>query len=350
MAFLADAPDRSLAPAAARDPQYPPVGHSESLLVPTLSERSGVSVGGSIVDRIAAVASVQRGFVSRGQLRAAAISSTAIARLIAKRWLRPKHHGVFAVGHDAPAELGEETAALLAVRTGAALSHLSAARLWGMTTHRGKAADIHVTVPGDSPGGRPEGVHVHRSKLLTSRDVRIRHGLPVTSPARALLDMAPSATSRELERMLDQGLVMRLLRLADVVELLRRCGRHRGRAALQALVDQHTTTTFTRSEAEELFLSLVRQAQLPQPLVNVRRHGYEIDFLWPQSGLAVEIDGFAFHRTSPRFEHDHSKDAALRTVGIVVDRVTWRQLDQEPLAVIARVAAGLRPPQGPPDR
>ena len=59
------------------------------------------------------------------------------------------------------------------------------------------------------------------------------------------------------------------------------------------------TTTFTRSEAEELFLSLVRQAQLPQPLVNVRRHGYEIDFLWPQCGLAVEIDGFAFHRTKP---------------------------------------------------
>jgi hypothetical protein len=56
---------------------------------------------------------------------------------------------------------------------------------------------------------------------------------------------------------------MRVLRLGDVVELLRRCGRHRGRATLQALVDQHSTTTFTRSEAEELFLSLVRQAQLP---------------------------------------------------------------------------------------
>jgi very-short-patch-repair endonuclease len=350
MAFLSDVPDRSPAPNPERDPLHPPVGRCESRLVPTLGERSGVSVGGCVVDRIAAVATLQRGFVSRGQLRAAAISSTAIARLIAKGWLRPKHRGVFAVGHDAPAELGEETAALLAVRTGAALSHMSAARLWGMTTHRPAAADIHVTVPGASPGGRPEGVHVHRSKLLTSRDMRIHRALPVTSPARVLLDVAPSATGRELERMLDQGLVMRLLRPGDVIELLRRCGRHRGRAALQALVDQHTTTTFTRSEAEELFLGLVRQAQLPQPLVNVRRHGYEIDFLWPQCGLAVEIDGFAFHRTNPRFEHDHSKDAALRAVGIIVDRVTWRQLDQEPLAVIARVSAGLRPPQAPPDR
>ncbi len=236
------------------------------------------------------------------------------------------------------------------MRTGAALSHISAALLWGMVTNRRDAADIHVTVPGASPGGRPAGVHVHRSKLLTSRDLRIHDGLPVTSPARTLLDVAPSATPQELERMLDQGLVMRLLSLGDVIELLRRCGRHRGRAALQALADQHTTTTFTRSEAEELFLSLVRQAELPRPLVNVRRHGYEVDFLWPQCGLAVEIDGFAFHRTSARFEHDHTKDAALRSVGIVVDRITWRQLTEEPLAVIARVAGGLRPAQGPPDR
>jgi very-short-patch-repair endonuclease len=67
-------------------------------------------------------------------------------------------------------------------------------------------------------------------------------------------------------------------------------------------------------------------------------------------GSAVEIDGFAFHRMSPRSEHDHSKDAVLRNVGIVVDRVTWRQLNQEPLAVIARVATGLRPPPGPSER
>ena len=298
-----------------------------------------MSVSGSHVDRIAAVAGVQRGRVSRGQLRAAGVPSTAVARLLAQHWLRPVHRGVFAVGHDAPAEWADETAALLAVRTGAVLSHGSAAQLWGMAA-RSQDGLIHVTVPG-SPSGRPDGIRVHRSCLFTNRDLRLRDGLPVASPARALLDLAPGATPRELERMLDQGLVMRVLRLGDVVELLRRCGRHRGRATLQALVDRHTTTTFTRSEAEELFLSLVRQAQLPQPLTNVRRHGYEIDFLWPQHGVAVEIDGFAFHRTHRRFEHDHRKDGALKDAGIALSRVTWGQLQDESLAVIARLAADL---------
>jgi very-short-patch-repair endonuclease len=199
---------------------------------------------------------------------------------------------------------------------------------------------IHVTVPG-SPGGRPHGVCVHRSTALTTRDLRLRNRLPVTSPARVLLDVAPSCTPRELERMLDQGLVERVLTIRDVTELLRRCGRHRGRARVQVLVDHHSTTTFTRSEAEELFLSLVRKAQLPQPLTNVRRHGYEIDFLWPQQGVAVEIDGFAFHRTRRRFENDHRKDAVLSAAGIGVTRVTWGQLQDEPLAVVARLATNL---------
>ncbi len=301
-----------------------------------------MTVEGSTEDRTAAIARLQRGYVSRGQLLYAGLQSSAVGWLLCERRLLPVHRAVYRVGHDAPTPLGPETAALLAVRDGAVLSHHSAAVLWGLTSAAAIDGPIHLTVPG-SPGGEPQGVVVHRSTILTPRDVRLRDRLPVSSPARALLDMAPSATSRELERMLDQGLVMRVLRLADVTELLRRCGRHRGRARLQALVDQHTTTTFTRSEAEELFLALVRDANLPQPLTNVRRHGFEIDFLWPAAGVAVEVDGFAFHRTHLRLERDHRKDAVLGAAGIKVTRITWGQLHDEPLAVIARLAAGLSP-------
>lgn len=299
-------------------------------------------VGGSLEERITAIARRQRGLVSRGQLLCAGLDSSAIGWLLAMRRLLPVHRGVYAVGHDAPNELGAETAALLAVRDGGLLSHHTAAILWNLTAPDPVTDGvIHVTVHG-SPGGKPDGVLVHRSKLLTTRDLRVRHGLPITSPARVLLDRAPAATPRELERMLDQGLVGRVMRLSDVTELLRRCGRHRGRARLQAVLDQHTTTTFTRSEAEERFRALVREAQLPQPLINVRRHGYEIDFLWPAQGVAVEIDGFAFHRTPRRFERDHRKDAVLRDAAIAVTRITWRQLQDEPLAVIARLAADLK--------
>jgi very-short-patch-repair endonuclease len=299
-------------------------------------------VDGSFEQRIAAIAGHQRGRVSRGQLLCAGLNSSSIVWLLATHRLLPRHRGVYLVGYEAGIPWGDETAALLALRDGAWLSHHTAAVLWSMCRPDPGDHLIHVTVPG-SPGGRPDGVCVHRSKLLTSCDLRVREGLPVTSPARALLDIAPTATDRELERTLDQGLVERVLTIRDVTELLRRCGGHRGRARLQALVDRHTTTTFTRSAAEELFLSLVRGAGLPQPLTNVRRQGYEIDFLWPAEGVAVEVDGFAFHRTRRRVDGDHRKDAILGAAGIRVTRVTWGQLHDEALAVIARLAVSLSP-------
>jgi hypothetical protein len=110
---------------------------------------------------------------------------------------------------------------------------------------------------------------------------------------------------------------------------------------LQNIVSGYTTSTFTRSEAEERFLALITGSGLPKPLVNARRHGYEIDFFWPEQRVAVEIDGFAYHGTRDRFENDRRRDAALRRAGITVIRVTWRQLEREPSAVLVDVAQAL---------
>jgi hypothetical protein len=187
---------------------------------------------------------------------------------------------VLAVGHRAPAPLSRETAALLAMRDGAALSHDSAAALWQYPAAAESPDAIHITVPGNH-GGRPIGVEVHRSRILRPRDVRARDGVPVTSPERTLLDRAASLSARELERDLEHGLRRTAMTLRDVRRLLDRAGAHHGRGALTQLLDARTTATFTRSEAEERFLALVRDAGLPDPLVNVRRQGYELDFLWP---------------------------------------------------------------------
>jgi very-short-patch-repair endonuclease len=75
-------------------------------------------------------------------------------------------------------------------------------------------------------------------------------------------------------------------------------------------------------------------------MVNVRVHGYEVDFLWPGL-LVVEIDGFRFHYTRRAFEHDRRKDATLQGAGLPVMRFSWDQIEREPYAVIARVAQGL---------
>ncbi len=297
-------------------------------------------VSGTRDERINAIAKVQRARVARRQLAAAGIPQSTITRLVRSGRLRRQHSGVFVVGPDVPIPLAGETAALLAVRAGAALSHHTAAILWRLRGPDSGDGLIHVTVPGASVED-PDGVRVHRSILLEASDIRVRHQLPLTSPARTVLDLAALLEQRDLDRTLDRYLVDRLGELSHISELLARCGRHAGRASLAEIVAGYTSTTFTRSEAEERFLSLIRDSGLPQPLVNVRRHGYEIDFFWPEERVAVEVDGFAYHRTRERFEEDRKRDAVLRKAGITVIRVTWRQLERHATAVLADVAQAL---------
>jgi very-short-patch-repair endonuclease len=308
--------------------------------VKVLGAGAELLVSGRRDERIAAVAGAQRGRVSRRQLLAAGISYSAIERLVARGQLLPRHRGVFAVGHQAPTKLADETAALLAVRDGAALSHHSAAMLWGIAPSGSGDGRIHVLVPGGS-AKRLQGVHVHRTRILAPRDVRIREGLPVTSPARTLFDLAETVTERELERHFDQALVDRLVRLPEVAELLRRFQGRPGCPQLRALLNREGGPTRTRSQAEERFLALIRRAQLPEPEVNVRLHGYEVDFHWRAQRLVVEIDGFQFHSTRRAFEHDRRKDATLRAAGIATMRVTWRQMTEESYTVIAQLAQAL---------
>jgi very-short-patch-repair endonuclease len=321
-----------------------------SFVVPVLDVRE-IAVGGTFEQRVSAVATEQRGRVSRTQLLGAGLSGTTIARLQRRGYMHAEHAGVYVVGHLAEIPGGREASALLAARSGAVLSHRSAAGWWGIATSelgRGDASadgEVHVTAPGNH-GGRPSGVVVHRSTILAPRDLRVHDGLPVTSPARTLLDLAGELAPRELERMLDTALVQGRVNLRQINELLRRAGRHAGCAAIRGLLEAHTHTTFTRSEAEERFLAIVREAGLPDPLVNVRRHGFELDFLWPREpgrDVAVEIDGYAFHGGRAAFERDRRRDAILRAAGIDVLRFTWRRLTQESHAVVAELAAALAP-------
>ena len=242
------------------------------------------------------------------------------------------------MGHKATVELGDETAALLAVREAAALSHYSAALLWDLVTKPGGL--IHLSVR-ESNGARVNGVRVHRTRILAARDVVIHKRLPVTSPARTLLDVAHELAPRPLELAFDRALTARIMYRSHVLELLTRSRGHPGYGMLRALVDRESGSTITRSEAEELFLALIRAAKLPAPRVNTRLHGFEVDFHWPEQQLVVEIDGFRFHSTRRAFEHDHRKDVVLNAAGIAVVRFTREQVKSEPYVVLASVVRAL---------
>ena len=98
---------------------------------------------------------------------------------------------------------------------------------------------------------------------------------------------------------------------------------------------------FTRSEAEKRLRELVRSAGLPQPRMNVHRAGWEVDAVWDDQRLVVEVDGRKFHSTPARFERDRRKDADLLLAGYRVLRVTWRRLTKEPREVVAILAGAL---------
>jgi very-short-patch-repair endonuclease len=115
----------------------------------------------------------------------------------------------------------------------------------------------------------------------------------------------------------------------------------RGRAKLQEVLARTTEPLLTRSEAEERFLALAREAGFPTPAVNVLVAGHRVDFLWRDNRLVVEVDGYRFHSSRAAFERDRRRDAELQAAEYRVVRVTWRQLVEEPVAVVARLALAL---------
>jgi very-short-patch-repair endonuclease len=286
---------------------------------------------------IATLATMQYGVVSRAQLLAAGIGPGAIETRLKRHQLHPLHRGIYAVGHAALVPLAREMAAVLACGPGAVLSHWSAAWLWRLL----ELADdlIEVTVPRSNR--RRPGLRVHRSRSLAPEDIRMHRGLPVTAPERTLLDLAEVATTRDLERAVDEALTQRLTTHAALVAVVERSRGHRGTGRLRGLLARTDEPALTRSDAEERFLALVREASLPAAEVNTRVGGHLVDFLWRERRLVAEVDGYRFHSSRSAFERDRRRDAELNAAGFRVIRVTWRQLVEEPIAVAARIARAL---------
>jgi very-short-patch-repair endonuclease len=286
---------------------------------------------------IATLATMQYGVVSRAQLLVAGIGPSAIATRIKRHQLHPLHRGVYAVGHTALVPFARELAAVLACGPGAVLSHWSAAWLWRLVEIAGEP--IHVTVPRSNR--RRPGLIVHRSRSLAPEDTAMHRGIPVTAPARTLLDLAEIATPRELERAFDEAIIQRTTDHAALAAVVERSHGHRGTGKLRDLLTRAEGPAFTRSEAEERLLSLIRGAGLPTPAVNTYVAGHLVDFHWPDARLVIEVDGYRFHSSRAAFERDRRHDADLIDAGFRAIRVTWRQLVDEPLVVVARIARAL---------
>lgn len=197
---------------------------------------------------------------------------------------------------------------------------------------------MHVTVVARD-ARRLENVHVHRIRQLHPSDARSRHGIPTTSPARTLLDLATKVSHRDLDRAVNEARVTKLVSDTSLDEQFSRYPHHRGKAALTRALQLEPA--FTRSKGERRLLALVRKARLPLPVTNTELHGYEADHLWRDQRLVVEVDSYDVHTTRAAFESDRRRDANLQSRGYRVLRVTWRQLTEEPEALVATLSAAL---------
>ncbi len=296
-------------------------------------------MSGSLDDLIMSLAVEQHGLVTRQQLLRAGLKPHTVRARVRDKRFRPVQRGVYLVGPPVAPHVNE-MAAVLACGPGAVLSHRSAAVLWELIPPLGATAPIHIMVLAHDRGQRP-GIKVHRTNRLDPSETTTKNRIPITTPARTVLDLAIELRSHELKRVL--ALVERegLTTLAEISSLIARSPRRPGIGLLRGLVQGEASPSLTRSEAEERFLSLVRKAQLPRPEVNMGVAGYEVDFFWRAQRLVVEVDGFAFHSSRREFNRDRRRDSALSMKGLRVLRITWNQIVKEPEAVVALVAHNL---------
>jgi hypothetical protein len=272
--------------------------------------------------RIAELAARQRGYVTRKQLFTLGEPRRAIEHRIEVGRLLPVFAGVYAVGHVSKDPLDQAFAAVLACGERAVLSHQSAGTLWGIYRHWRKP--LHVTAPGQH---RRPGIVCHRDSLHPHDRTR-QLGLPVTSPARTLLDNAPRMTRKALTRAVNDLRRQGFLNLSDLVELLIRAPRHPGARRLRPFA--HTQRGPTRSGFEDAFHAFTRRFGLPDALVNTTLHGLEVDAYFPDHGVIVELDGWDFHSSRDSFESDRDRDATMLALGIVTVRITWERLFERP--------------------
>jgi hypothetical protein len=273
--------------------------------------------------RIAALARRHGGHVSRRQLLDLGLSSAVIKYRLATGRLIRVYPGVYAVGHVPVLPLARAAGALLACGPTAALSHGSAATLWGYDKQW--HFPFEVTVSRDR---RTTGIRVHVSRTLTRRDIRIHLGLRVTSPARTILDFAPGLNDPDLVRIVNQARLSLFLNLDDLAELLERQPRAPGAGRLKQFVVSPEQPS--RSWLEDEFTRFCRRFDLPAPRVNVFVGGHEVDAFFEDERVIVELDGYATHIDRATFESDRRRDFVHLLDGIPTVRLTRDRLRSDP--------------------
>jgi hypothetical protein len=241
--------------------------------------------------------------VTHRQLGVVGIRGSALTRRVAAGRLVRVYPGVYAVGHVPRTREARWIAAVMACGRGAVLSHLDAAALWQIYESRGTS--IHVTSTSRS-GRKLPGIRAHRVRKLDPADTTVKDAIPVTTVARTLIDLSDVLTRDRLLRAIREAEYLGLLDLDSLIAAVQRANGRKRLTELTKAIDRHRPGQIVRGELEHRFLELVHAAGLPDPETNInvktRHRTYRVDCLWPNQGVAVELDGRAAHDRATAFE------------------------------------------------
>jgi len=279
---------------------------------------------------LAELAERQYGVVTFAQLRGLGFSKAAIGRASGASRLRRVHRGVYAVGHRALPRRGRCLAAVLACGGRAALTHASAAWLWGLRPELPATIDVTVPRPG---GGKHLDISLHHSSTLVAVERGRLAGIPATTVPRTMLDVAATGSAREANDVVEQAERRGLLDLDAVDAMLGRRRGDRGAARLRRATEIYRDPVFSRARSERLFLAAIKDAGLPRPALNLWVEKWEIDAYWEAERFAVEVDGWDAHRTRRAFENDHLRWEEMKLAGIEVVPISARRIEEHPREV-----------------
>ena len=279
------------------------------------------------------MAGASHGVVRREQLFAAGMTKAEIRARMSRGTLMRVHLGVYRVGHRAPSLEARYLAAVWACGEGALLCGLAAGHLLGLLA--GAAAPPEVVVRSQR---RIEGVRTRRSRRLDEGDRFVWRGVPVTSVARTMVDMASVLSPTALARAFHEAGIRYDTTPAQVEAVLARRPNSRGAANLRAVI--HGDEPVLLSKLERRFRRLLREAGLPLPETNRPAGGRRIDCRWPEHRLTVELDGYRFHRSRHAWERDRRREREARARGDDFRRFTFGDVEQ-PRAMLAELSLAL---------
>lgn len=284
--------------------------------------------------RLAQLAARQAGLVTWAQLEALRLAPATIRWWVASGYLIRVMPRVYAVGHQDTDERSKLFSLILFAGPHAALSHATSAHWRGWLRYRPDR--IHISTP-RRIRARVEGVAVHGCRDVERELV---NGIPCTTVNRTLLDLAATESVKLVKRSLAQLDYERRLRPDRIREA---CGRGRAGSAtlLTALNAYVPQLARTRSDLEDEYLYLCQRFSIPLPEVNACIHGEELDCLWRDLGIVVELDGGANHRSTAQRHRDERKALKLRARGLTVVRYSEDQVFNSPGQVAADTIAQL---------